>query len=41
MSSIPKSRQSFWMHTIKLHGDMGHVESCFGPFGDGLSVGAR
>ena len=22
-------------------GDTGHVESCFGPFGDGVSVGAR
>jgi len=24
-----------------LLGDMGHVESCFGPFGDSVSVGAR
>ena len=24
-----------------LLGDMGHVESCFGSFGDGVSVGAR
>jgi hypothetical protein len=22
-------------------GDMGHLESWFGPFGDGVSVGAR
>jgi hypothetical protein len=22
-------------------GDMGHVESCFSSFGDGVSVGAR
>ena len=22
-------------------GYVGHVESCFGPFGDGVSVGAR
>ena len=22
-------------------GDMGHVESCFGPFGDSVSVSAR
>ena len=24
-----------------LLGYVGHVESCFGPFGDGVSVGAR
>ena len=24
-----------------LLGDVGHVESRFGPFGDGVSVGAR
>jgi hypothetical protein len=26
---------------MELLGDMGHVESCFGPFGDGVSIGAR
>jgi hypothetical protein len=26
---------------MELLGDVGHVESCFGPFGDGVSVGAR
>jgi hypothetical protein len=26
---------------MKLLGDVGHVESCFGPFEDGVSVGAR
>jgi hypothetical protein len=25
---------------MELLGDMGHVESCFGPFGD-VSVGAK
>jgi hypothetical protein len=29
------------MLPIKLLGDMGHVEPRFGPFGDGVSVGAR
>ena len=24
-----------------LLGDVGHVESCFGPFGDSVRVGAR
>ena len=26
---------------MQLIGDVGHVESCFGPFGDGVSVSAR
>jgi hypothetical protein len=26
---------------MELLGDMGHVKSCFGPFGDGVSIGAR
>jgi hypothetical protein len=26
---------------MELLGDIGHVESCFGPFGDSVSVGAR
>ena len=26
---------------MELLGDTGHVESCFGLFGDGVSVGAR
>ena len=26
---------------MELLGDTGHVESCFGSFGDGVSVGAR
>jgi hypothetical protein len=26
---------------MKLLGDMGHIESCLGPFGDGVSVCAR
>jgi hypothetical protein len=29
------------MHLMELLGYMGRVESCFGPFGDGVSVGAR
>jgi len=29
------------MHPMELLGDMGHVESRFGPFGDSVSVGAR
>jgi hypothetical protein len=26
---------------MELLGDMGHVESCISPFGDGVSVGVR
>jgi hypothetical protein len=33
--------ESFWMNLIELLGDVGHVESHFGPFGDRVSVGAR
>jgi hypothetical protein len=29
------------MHLTELLGNVGHVESHFGPFGDGVSVGAR
>jgi hypothetical protein len=29
------------MHPMELLGDMGHVESCFGLFGDGVFMGAR
>ena len=34
-------KKSFWTHLMELLGDMGHVESHFGPFGDNVSVGAR
>jgi hypothetical protein len=26
---------------MELLGDVGHLESCFSPLGDGVSVGAR
>jgi hypothetical protein len=26
---------------MELLGDMGHLESCFRPFGDSVSVGAK
>jgi hypothetical protein len=31
----------FWTHLMELLGDVGPMESCFGPFGDGVNVGAR
>ena len=33
--------KTFLMHPTELLDDMGHVESCFGPFEDKVSVGAR
>jgi hypothetical protein len=39
--NVPWAWKSFWTHLMELLGDVGHVESCFGPFGDGVSVGAR
>jgi hypothetical protein len=34
------AQESFWTHPMVLLGDMGHVESCFGLFGDCVSVAA-
>ena len=31
----------FWTHLMELLGDVGHVESRFGLFGDSVSVSAR
>ena len=36
-----KAQKSFWTHPMKLVGDVGLMESRFGPFGDNVSVGAR
>jgi hypothetical protein len=30
-----------WTHPIEHLGGVGHVESYFGPFRDGVSIGAR
>jgi hypothetical protein len=35
------SSEIIWMHLIELLGDVGHVDSCFSPFGDSVSFGAR
>jgi hypothetical protein len=34
-------KKSFWTHPIELLGDVGHVDSHFGPFGDSFKIGAR
>jgi hypothetical protein len=31
----------FWTHLMELLGGVGHVESCSGPLGDGVSIGER
>jgi hypothetical protein len=33
--------KSFWMHPMELLGAVGLVKSCFGSFGNSVSVGAR
>ena len=38
---VPWAPKSFWTHALELLDDVGHVESCFDPFGDSVSVGAR
>jgi hypothetical protein len=40
-SNISEAQKPFWTHPMELLGDMGHVESRFGPFGDSVSVSAR
>ena len=40
-ANVPLAQKSFWTHPMELLGDVGHVESHFGPFGDSVSVGAR
>ena len=40
MLNVAEARKSFWTHMMVLLGDVGHVESCFGLFGDSVGVGA-
>jgi hypothetical protein len=39
--NIPHAQKSFWTHPIEHLGDLGHVESHFGPFRESLSIGER
>ena len=36
-----KARKSFGKHPMELLDDEAQVESCFGPFGDSVSISAR
>jgi hypothetical protein len=35
------ARKSLWVHLMELLGGVGHVEACFGLFGDSVNLGAR
>jgi hypothetical protein len=39
--NVPQAQTSFFTHPMELLGDVGHVESRFGPFGDSVNVSAR
>ena len=41
LPNLPLVRKLFWTHPIVLLDDVGLVESCFGPFQHGVSVGAK
>jgi hypothetical protein len=36
--NVPHAWKLFWTHTVELLGDVGHVESHFGLFGDCINV---
>jgi hypothetical protein len=36
--NVPQPQKSFWTHPMELQGNVGHVESYFGPFGDSVGV---
>jgi hypothetical protein len=39
--NVPQARKSFWTRTMKILGDMCHVESYFILFGDTDNLDAR
>jgi hypothetical protein len=39
--NVPQAQKSIWTHPMEVQGDVGHVESHFGPFGDSACVGSR
>jgi hypothetical protein len=41
MPNVALARKSFLTRSMELLGNVGHVKSRFGPFGDGVSVSAR
>jgi hypothetical protein len=41
VANVPQAQKSFWMHTVELLCDVGHVESLFGPYGDSVTLDER
>jgi hypothetical protein len=41
VQNVPQDQKPFLTHPMELLGDLGHVESHFGPCGDGVSLGAQ
>jgi hypothetical protein len=39
--NVPQAHKSFRMHPMIVLGDVGHVESRLGPFGNSVGVGSR
>jgi hypothetical protein len=39
--NITQALKSLWMHPMELLGDVGHMESYLGLFGDSVSVSAN
>jgi len=39
--NVPQARKSFWMHSIELLDEKGHVESSFSLFRDSAKLDAR
>jgi hypothetical protein len=41
MLNVLQAQKSFWMYPIELLGDVGRVESRFGPFRDSVNVSTK
>jgi hypothetical protein len=41
VQNVQQDQKPFWMHPMELLGDLGRVESRFGPYGDGVSLSAK
>jgi hypothetical protein len=41
MPNVPLAQKSFWTHLMEHLGNVGHVDSHFGLFGNCVSVGVR
>jgi hypothetical protein len=39
--NVPRARKSFWPHLKDLLGDVGQMETRFGPFGDSVNLDVR